>query len=407
MIARFPRVGSTGTIARAASRRLVAGFVLLAAGLLLVPAQAAARPDSGAILTPLAMEVLDPPIPVLGADGRRHLAYEVAIANQSAMEVTIDRVRARAGGGPFARSIAGEQFAEQLRVFGHDGDTTIPAGGNAILFMDLRYGARARDPRRLTHLWRLTTSDPEDVRSERRVSFVGVRTRVARQEPLVIDPPLRGPRWLNANGCCLPIGGHRGGTLAVDGTVQVGERYAIDFVGLDEADRLFAGPARELSSYGFYGAPIHSATAGRVVEVLDGEPEQVPQVLPTDLTLRRYGGNFVAVRVDRRHYAFYAHLQPGRIRVEEGDRIEPGEVLGRLGNTGNSNAPHLHFQIMDGPSPLQSNGLPFVFRRFTGSGYATDLAGMADGEPIPIADRLTGPMRNRMPIANQLLDLGR
>ena len=85
------------------------------------------------------MEVLDPPVPVPGADGHMHLAYEVAIANQGSLDVTIDRVQPRSAGKPFSAAIEGDDFAERLRVFGHDGETTIPAGGNAMLFMDVRY----------------------------------------------------------------------------------------------------------------------------------------------------------------------------------------------------------------------------------------------------------------------------
>jgi hypothetical protein len=386
--------------------RIGLSALLLLGAALLAPLQAAARPDAAATLTPLAMTVLNPPVPVLGADGRKHLAYEITIANQSRVDVTIDRVQARAGGAPFSAPVQGNDFAEQLRVFAHEGETTIPAGGNAMLFMDVRYGQRAANPRRLNHSWELTATDPEGKQPDQTYGFRGVGTRVSSTKPLVIEPPLRGSRWLNANGCCLPIGGHRGGTLSVDGTIHVGERYAIDFVGLESSHRLFDGPVHELSSYGYFGTPVRSATAGRVVDVVDDEPEQVPGILPTGLSLRQLGGNYVTVRIDRRHFAFYAHLSPGSVRVEKGDRVRPGQVLGLLGNTGNTDAPHLHFQIMSGRSPLQSNGLPFVFTRFAGMGVVTDLDGMPEGEPLPVDDRLTGPMRDRMPIAQQLVAFG-
>ena len=396
----------TGLIGRFGTNiRLLPAACALLLALLFAPAPAGARPDGGAILTPIAMEVLDAPVPVRGADGRKHLAYEVAIANHSALDVTIRRVQARAGGLAFGKPLTDTDFAEHLRVFGHDGETTIPAGGNAVLFLDLRYGPGAGDPDRLTHLWRLSTADPEGIEPDKQVNFIGVRTKVSRERPLEITPPLRGPRWLDANGCCMPIGGHRGGTLAVDGTLHVGERYAIDFVGLDAEHRLFEGPQGELSSYGFYGAPVRSATSGRVVEILDGEPEQVPGILPTDLKLPQYGGNFVTVRIDPEHFAFYAHLRPGRIPVEVGDRVKPGQKLGELGNTGNSNAPHLHFQIMDGRSPLQSNGLPFVFDQLAVEGYVPDLSGMPEGDPMTVDERYAGRKDGRMPIAQQLLGL--
>ncbi len=57
-------------------------------------------------------------------------------------------------------------------------------------------------------------------------------------------------------------------------------------------------------------------------------------------------------------------MQPGSVRVKVGDKVKPGQVLGLLGNSGNTDTPHLHFHVMDGPSPLVANGLPYVFTNF-------------------------------------------
>jgi hypothetical protein len=58
------------------------------------------------------------------------------------------------------------------------------------------------------------------------------------------------------------------------------------------------------------------------------------------------------------------------------DYVRRGDVLGRLGNSGNSTGPHLHFQVTEGNSVLQSGGVPFVFDKFTylgpGSDYEVD-----------------------------------
>lgn len=100
----------------------------------------------------------------------------------------------------------------------------------------------------------------------------------------------------------------------------------------------------------------------------DGLPEQTPGALPTGRRVRSAGANHAVVRIATRRFAFSVHMQPGSLRVRVGDRVRAGQVLGLLGNTGNTDAPHLHFHIMDGPSPLQSNGVPFVLSRFTGEG---------------------------------------
>lgn len=144
-----------------------------------------------------------------------------------------------------------------------------------------------------------------------------------------------------------------------------------------------------------------------MVRVQDGLPEETPGALPTGQTVQTAGGNYVVVKIDKSHYAFYAHMQPGSLRVKQHDRERKGQVLGLLGNTGNTDAPHLHFHIMDGPSPLQSNGLPFVYSRFIRQGRVSDEEELVSGEVTPI-DRsvLAGDFRDRMPLGIQVVDFG-
>src|SRR3954471_18618605 len=77
---------------------------------------------------------------------------------------------------------------------------------------------------------------------------------------------------------------------------------------------------------------------------------------------------YVVVDIGGGRFAFYAHLQPGSLKVHVGDRVRAGQVLGLVGNSGNTDFPHLHFHVMNGPSPLASDGLPFEFRSFTSPG---------------------------------------
>jgi murein DD-endopeptidase MepM/ murein hydrolase activator NlpD len=102
---------------------------------------------------------------------------------------------------------------------------------------------------------------------------------------------------------------------------------------------------------------------GRIAGVRDGMPENVPGVLPPP-SIETAPGNYVIEDLGDGRFALYAHMQPGSLRVHPGDRVERGDVLGLVGNTGNSTMPHLHFHVMDRASPLDANGLPYVFDRF-------------------------------------------
>ena len=389
------------------SRRILLLSIVAIGGLLAVlvaAGPAAARPDKEAVLSPLGMRIDHAPSAVVGADGRKHLAYEITIVNQSPSEVAIDRVQPRVRGGSFGAAVQGGQLERLLRVPGGS-SPAIPGGGSALLFMDVTYPRRATTPKRLAHGFELTVRAAGQ--PDQRIAFVGVPTRVGQKRAIEIAPPLRGPGWLVRNGCCDPINAHRGATLSIDGTVHAPERFAIDFSQLNANGRLYEGPIPDFSSWGFFGARIHAVARGRVVAVQTGQSEQTPGVLPTGQTVSTAGGNYVVVKISKGRYAFYAHLQPGGLRVGKGDRVRKGQVLGLLGNTGNTDSPHLHFHIMDGPSPLQSNGLPFVFSSFTGQGLLTDNDALNDGQVASIdPGRLKGSYRDRMPLGDQVVTFG-
>ncbi|MEA4906855.1 MAG: M23 family metallopeptidase [Anaerolineaceae bacterium] len=198
--------------------------------------------------------------------------------------------------------------------------------------------------------------------------------------PIVVDFPLRG-EWIAPNTPGTKVPSH--------GTDLLGERYAYDFVGIDPQSRSkrFYRPGllhylllgvRLQDCYG-WGRPIYAATAGTVLRAEDGWPERDPVHLIRDypnmiqnaralranqaLDLRALSGNFIIV-AGKDAYAVYAHAQTGSLLVSPGDPVVPGQPLARVGHTGNSTAPHLHFQLMEHPDPWQAQGLPCCFRDY-------------------------------------------
>jgi murein DD-endopeptidase MepM/ murein hydrolase activator NlpD len=114
---------------------------------------------------------------------------------------------------------------------------------------------------------------------------------------------------------------------------------------------------------------------GEIVDAQDGFPErtrivpirEIALVLKNAFTfnpskLRQVIGNFVLARTGGT-FAAFAHLSPGSVTVRAGQAVSSGEVIGRVGHTGNSTAPHLHFQLMDSPDLMTAGGLPCAFRR--------------------------------------------
>lgn len=111
-------------------------------------------------------------------------------------------------------------------------------------------------------------------------------------------------------------------------------------------------------------------------------------------------GNHVVLDLGGGRYAFYAHLRKGSVAVHPGDRVRRGQVLAKVGNTGNTSAPHLHFHLMDGPSVLGSEGIPYVIDRFAlagkipDSGVPDDLSGDFRGHLAAEAARANGSSRS-------------
>jgi murein DD-endopeptidase MepM/ murein hydrolase activator NlpD len=124
------------------------------------------------------------------------------------------------------------------------------------------------------------------------------------------------------------------------------------------------------------------------------------------MTATAAAGNHVVVAMGHDRYALYAHLQPGSVRVKVGQRVATGQTLGLLGSSGSSNAPHLHFQLMDSPGPLGSNGIPYRFSRFSVAGTLTNFGGLFEGERANVAPRFAGPHRDQLPLNLQVVGFG-
>jgi hypothetical protein len=283
--------------------------------------------------------------------------------------------------------------------------TTEVAGSGAVAtVVDVRV-APGEVPERLTNriTYRLAPDTPELLQAligSRKTE--GPRLEVPRRPATVIAPPLSGKGWLNANGCCNPSSPHRLFRLAVDGVRYVKpETFAIDWARV-RGDRVQEGDESENESYFAYGANVRSATSGRVVSVRDDMPDETPGLLPNIPPPQHvkkpadFGGNHVVVRVRPGVYATYAHLQPGSVDVRVGEEVQTGQPLARLGNSGNSSQPHLHFELSTGPDVLTSDSLPYVIDRYRWVGSSDESNAEEPGEvPIegtPRDERRTYPM---------------
>ncbi|WP_237166435.1 M23 family metallopeptidase [Mycolicibacterium hippocampi] len=346
-----------------------------------------ATPPAPSVATPLVAQVLAAPIPVPGTDGKVHLAYELQLTNALAQDVTVTSVDVRAGDRTLL-SLPGDRLAYWTRIIGTPTPTTtIGAGQSAFVWLDVALAPDEIVPDQLTHAVGISVPQPMPPLFEAAMTENVAPVTVAKREPVVLSPPLAGPNWLNANSCC-DMTPHRTALNPIDGEIWAAERFAIDYLQLGPDGRISTGEPTDVNSYPYFGADILAVGDGPVVSTLDGLAEQVPGTAPTGLTLEQYGGNHVVQDLGDGNYAFYAHLQTGTVQVKPGDQLAAGQVIGSLGNSGNTDAPHLHFHVMNSPDPLRSDGLPFVLSSFQLdsrlAGSPEALGALLDGRPAEL-----------------------
>jgi len=373
---------------------------------------AAIQPEE--LVSPLVVMPLTSPNPVLGADDKVHLAYEIVLVSMAPADIGLKKVETLdAASGAVLGTMEGDALAQMLKFNGGNKGTKHSGGGSGTLFMDVTLAKDATAPKAIKHRFDIDVAKtaPAQASGDHDPAPEPPQALVFTSDPLavgptavVIAPPLKGSHWVAGGGCCAPPSYHRGATLPINGAIHVAERFAIDFVQLNDRNMLIAGPMEKLSSYAYFGDEIYSVADGTVVGTADGLKEQVPGKLPADATIHMAAGNHVVVDIGEGRFAFYAHMQPGSVRVKVGDKVKTGQVLGLLGNSGNTDTPHLHFHVMDGPSPLVSNGLPYVFTGFTGQGRVTDEQPLWTGGAVTIdKDALDGPHKDQLPLADQVM----
>jgi hypothetical protein len=347
-----------------------------------------APPGVTARTTALVVTAIHDPLRVMGSDGTVHLEYDLILTNVFTAPVSITAIEVLTTDDQSLLRLEGDALEAMTQpLFGRTPTDLVPESGAVAVLLDVVVPPE-QVPARLTH--RITYDLAPDASNLAIIGsheIVGPELAVDPFTPVVIAPPVRGTGWVNANGCC-DASAHRSARLAVDGSHLVKfELFAIDWIRL-EGTRLFTGDGTRNEDYFAYGAELLAVADGTVAFVRDGLPEDTPNEPPTTVHQPLdYGGNEVVLELEPGVYAFYAHLQPGSIRVQIGETVTTGQVLGLLGNTGNSTAPHLHFQLADGPDILTATSLPFVLDHYTLVGSVAPESTASDvrvtGTPAP------------------------
>jgi hypothetical protein len=328
------------------------------------------------VLTRLLGDVLWAPRLAYGSDEQRHVVYELRLSNPTPATIKltkVDVVDAETGKTLFEAGPA--DIGKRFSIGGRRGAeaTSLSVGQFGVLFLHVPLAASASVPRSIAH--RISGIAVQQGRPDTPFTLTIGETPVVDANPVLLGPPLIGKGYLAGDGCCDTIR-HVRALLPLTGRFALAQRFAIDWEQIDEQNRLVHGDRSKVGNYTIFGKDVIAVADGTVVATRNDLPEQPPGKLPDNLPIDQADGNFVVLDIGNGAFALYAHMQPGSVKVAAGSKVKVGDLLGKVGNTGNTSAPHLHFHVMDGPSPLQSNGIPYIINHFAVT--AIDKAGTAD-----------------------------
>jgi murein DD-endopeptidase MepM/ murein hydrolase activator NlpD len=138
-----------------------------------------------------------------------------------------------------------------------------------------------------------------------------------------------------------------------------------------------------LEDFNGWGKPVLCPGDGKIVSAAhdkDDNPvgESLPPISPEQYErlrlqafehLEKVGpqglhGNQVIIDHGNDEFSLIDHMQKDSVRVEIGDHVTRGTVLGKIGNSGDSGAPHIHYQLQNGKDTRDSEGLPSRFTKF-------------------------------------------
>ena len=315
-------------------------------------------------LSPLRVQPGFGPVPYLASDGRVHLDYELYLTNRRPDAVVVTRVQVVDADDP--ANVIFELSGDDLDDFVTadldktvEGPTVAGAQG-AIVYIDTSVADFAEVPAVLMHI-----VETENESGEPYPTIEGAFAAPLDLEPPVLGQPVSDGVWVAAEGCCFKSH-HRRGPFTLNGQDFIAQRYAIDFIKLVDG-KLWAGDdPKDLDAWYTYGEDALAVVDGTVSSVLTDENDITPfEPNPIPRNVDNITGNHVIIDMGNGLYVVYAHLQPGSIVVEVGDEVHVGDKLALVGNSGNTDAPHLHIHVMDANHVVQSHGVPFVFDGYT------------------------------------------
>jgi len=341
--------------------------------------------------TPLTVApISQPTFPFPGTDGKYHLAFDMQITNATSVPASLNAVDVVDAQNPtkVLASFSGRQLIEpdcnygdcnRLRLLPAAAaiDIDIPPQASRSLLINFALDNLGQFPKAvMLRLHGTGVTNPAASKDPSGIDILGAPFNISAGTPPVISPPVRGNNWVAQNGCCDPGWAHRDAIMPVNMKLNNSQRFAIDWTRTNDQGNFYTGDQTKNESYVDYGTPVYAVADGTVTSTLDNLEANAPGKLPDPetITVDNIDGNHIIMDIGGGVYAMYAHFIKGSLSVKPGDKIKKGQQIAKLGNTGNSSAPHLHFQLMNGPSIFEADAVPYVLDNFGYQGQVSQAS---------------------------------
>jgi len=159
------------------------------------------------------------------------------------------------------------------------------------------------------------------------------------------------------------------------------QRFSMDFVLLKNG-RPFSGDGSDNAQYYCFGQPLLAPADGQIVDVQDGYQDNAPGRPVPDSPK----GNAVLISHGNAEFSLLDHLKQNSIKVNKGDKVKQGDVVGECGNSGPSPAPHIHYQLQNSAGLPLPDSLPVQFVDY-----------IADGKPVDVGEPVRGQTVSNAP----------
>jgi murein DD-endopeptidase MepM/ murein hydrolase activator NlpD len=144
------------------------------------------------------------------------------------------------------------------------------------------------------------------------------------------------------------------------------EAFAYDFLQIGTSGKSYQLEGKRNADYYAYGKKVLAVKDGTVVSirsnVADNDPGKINVAIP--------GGNAIVIDHGDNQFGYYAHLRPNSTTLKVGAQVKAGDVIGEVGNSGESTEPSLHFHVMNNADPNQGDGIPVVFSKWKAQSFS-------------------------------------